>query len=110
MVAAPFVAVSGGVRVFVRLAPKSSRNAVAGLIIGADGGRALKVRVTPAPENGKANAAMIKLLAREWGLAKSDLAIVAGATARRKTILVGGEPGDILARLGAWMERLDGRG
>ena len=39
-----------------------------------------------APEDGKANAAVIALLAKELGVAKSALAITAGQKARLKTI------------------------
>jgi uncharacterized protein YggU (UPF0235/DUF167 family) len=44
------------------------------------------VRVTAAPEDGKANAAVIALLAKALGVPRSALAIVRGATARDKII------------------------
>jgi uncharacterized protein YggU (UPF0235/DUF167 family) len=50
----------------------------------------LKVYVTAAPEDGKANAAVISLLAQHLGLPKSSLYITRGHTARRKTILIQG--------------------
>ncbi len=50
------------------------------------------------PSGGKANAALIKLLAREWRLAKSALEIVRGAKERRK----------LIPQLNAWMERKNG--
>jgi uncharacterized protein YggU (UPF0235/DUF167 family) len=46
----------------------------------------LQVRVTAAPEDGKANAAVIALLAKALGVPRSALAIVRGATARDKII------------------------
>lgn len=99
----PAAAVPGGVRVQIRLTPKASRDRVDGLAAEADGGTVLKVSVTAVPEDGKANAALIKLLSKEWRLPKSTMEIVQGATDRRKVLLITGEPGDILARLDQWM-------
>ena len=99
----PVAAVPGGVRVQIRLTPKASRDRVDGLAAEADGGTVLKVSVTAVPEDGKANAALIKLLSKEWRLPKSTMEIVQGATDRRKVLLITGEAGDILARLDQWM-------
>ncbi|NFV82137.1 DUF167 family protein [Magnetospirillum aberrantis] len=96
-------AATGGVRVQIRLTPKASRDRVDGPVSEADGGTVLKVSVTAVPEDGKANAALIKLLSKEWRVPKSGMDIVQGATDRRKVILITGEPGDILARLEQWM-------
>jgi len=62
----------------VRVTPRAARNAVTA----ADGG--LRVSVTAAPENGKANAAVAKLLAAALGVPKSSLTLIRGATARDK--------------------------
>lgn len=88
-----------GVRVAVRLTPKASRNAVQGVAPEADGGAVLKASVTAVPENGKANAALIALLAKAWRLPKGSFTIVAGATDRRKTIHVAGDPDQLTALL-----------
>lgn len=63
----------------------------------------LKIAVTAVPEAGKANAAMIKLLAKEWHLPKSALGIAAGATDRRKVLMIEGETNALMDRLGAWI-------
>jgi len=47
-----------------------------------------RVYVTVPPENGKANAQVLRLLARELGVAKSQLEILRGATGRDKIIRV----------------------
>lgn len=47
----------------------------------------LDVYVTEIPENGKANAAVIKLLAKEFKTAKSNIFIVSGLSSRIKTIV-----------------------
>jgi len=50
----------------------------------------LKVAVTPPPVDGEANAAVIELVAKSLGVAKSAVEVVAGASSRRKTIRVAG--------------------
>jgi len=97
----PFTAASDGVRVRVRVTPRASASRLVGLVATADGGVALKIMVTSAAEDGKANAALIALLARAWRVAKSDVSIVAGAADRRKTIHVAGTPSRLLAALEA---------
>jgi uncharacterized protein YggU (UPF0235/DUF167 family) len=49
---------------------------------------ALRVSVTVAPEKGKANAAIVELLAEALELRRGQLALVAGETNPRKTFLV----------------------
>ncbi len=91
-------------RVAVRLTPRAARAGVQGLAPEADGGVVLKVAVTAAPEAGKANAALIKLLAKAWRLPKSDITVVAGATDRRKTLHIAGEAATLRRRLEEWIE------
>ena len=88
----------------IRLTPRAARSRVEGVGAGADGGAVLKVAVTAPPERGKANAAMITLLAKAWRLPKTTMAITAGATARRMTLLVAGDAKVLVARLNQWME------
>lgn len=66
---------------------------------GPDG--ALRVKVTAPPEDGKANAAVLALLARHWHLPKSALEIAAGGSGRVKRVLVRGEPQALLRLLDA---------
>ncbi|HKX08275.1 MAG TPA: DUF167 family protein [Stellaceae bacterium] len=95
----PFSAAADGVRLAVRLTPKASAERIIGLADEADGGVVLKVAVTAAPENGKANAALVKLLARAFRLPPRDFSVVRGATDRRKVVAVTGSPTDLTARL-----------
>jgi uncharacterized protein len=91
----------GGVRLFLKVTPKASRNAVQGVIAGGDGEPwRLKIAVTAAPEDGKANAAIIAVLARAWALPRSDMAIIAGKADRLKLLFIAGDPQDLMARLG----------
>lgn len=71
-----------GAEIAVRVTPRASRNAV--LV----DGEMLRVTVTVVPEDGKANAAVIKLLAKALGIAKSRLVLVRGATSRDKVFRV----------------------
>lgn len=72
-----------GARIALRVTPKASRNAV---VPAEAAGDPLRVYVTTAPEGGKANAAVLKLLAKALGVPKSRLRIVQGETGRDKLI------------------------
>jgi hypothetical protein len=50
----------------------------------------LKVAVTAPPVDGEANAAVIELLAKQLGVAKRAIEIVAGTSGRRKTVRIAG--------------------
>lgn len=97
--ASPFAATGGGVVVAVHLKPRSSANAICGVEADANGKAWLKVRVSAPPEKGRANAQLMRLLAKEWGLGPSRLALTAGASARRKTVLVKGDGEALLKAL-----------
>jgi uncharacterized protein len=99
----PFQASAAGVRMRLKVTPKAKRNQIGGLLDEPDGGKALKVSVTTAPEDGKANAAVTALLAEEWGVAKSAISVVAGATDRRKLVEIRGPSQELLAKLQGWL-------
>jgi uncharacterized protein (TIGR00251 family) len=69
----------------VRAQPGARRDEIRGVHDGA-----LRVAVTAAPEKGKANHAIIKLLAKTLGIAKSRVVLISGETSRNKTFLVHG--------------------
>jgi uncharacterized protein (TIGR00251 family) len=71
-----------GTEISVRVTPKASRNAIKS----EDG--ALRVYVTTVPEDGKANAAVVKLLSKAVGVPKSRLELVRGHTSRDKVFRV----------------------
>ena len=80
----------------MRLQPKASAERVIGLVPEADGGAALKVAVTAPPADGKANAALLRLLARLFGLPPRDFELVLGAADRRKVVAIAGAPDKLL--------------
>lgn len=75
-----------GETVPVHAYPKSPKNAVEGWVVDASGQHWLKVRITAPPEDGKANTALVKFLAREWGVPARALSIVSGETSRYKRL------------------------
>jgi uncharacterized protein YggU (UPF0235/DUF167 family) len=70
----------------VHVYPKSSCEKVEGEVTDAAGNIWLKIRLTTAPEGGKANKALLALLASHWGCARSDLEIISGETSRYKRV------------------------
>ena len=83
----------------IRLTPKGGRDAIEGWSQGADGKSHLKARVRVAPEDGKANAALLALLAKELDIAKSALVLVSGETSRLKIIAVTGDTARLAVQL-----------
>lgn len=78
-------------RLIVRLTPKASADRIDGWEEDGQGRRYLKVRVRAAPIEGRANVAMIELLAKALGLPKSRLRLAGGDTSRLKTIDIDGD-------------------
>lgn len=80
----------------IKVVPGASRSEVAGWL-----GEVLKIKVTAAPEKGKANAAVKTLLSKELGLPLGAVTVVSGKTSARKTIaIIGMSYHEVLARLG----------
>ncbi|GLK74287.1 DUF167 family protein [Ancylobacter dichloromethanicus] len=97
--APPWTLAADSVTVTVRATPRGGRDAIEGIVALGDGRRALKARVSAAAEDGKANAALARLLAKAAGIAPSRVALVSGATGRTKSFRLEGDPQDIAARL-----------
>ncbi len=91
-----------GLVLTVRVSPKASRNAVQGVMETPDG-FALKVAVTAPPDKGKANAAVLVLLAKVFGVSKSSLSVVAGQADRRKILRIKGDPTVLSPIAQQWM-------
>jgi len=79
----------------VRAQPGARRNVVVGEQAGA-----LKVAVTAPPDKGRANEAIIEVLAESLGLKRSQIELVSGAASRQKQFLIRGvTPAQVLALL-----------
>jgi len=92
------------IRFKVRLTPKGGRDAIDGWSDRLNQ-RVLNARVTEPPEDGKANAALLALLAKALGIARLRIAIVGGATSRLKSLEIEGDARDIAARLATLGEK-----
>ena len=80
-----------GVSFGVRVVPGSSRTALCGIL-----GGMLKVKLSTAPEKGKANQALVRFLAEKLKVRKNTVAIVAGHTSTVKQLAVDGVTRDIV--------------
>jgi uncharacterized protein len=85
----------------VRLTPNGGRDAFDGVDVAADGLAHLKVRVTAVPEKGKANKALIALLAKMLRVPKTTISVASGDTARQKILRIEGDPEDLKSRIDA---------
>ena len=89
-VSGPFRPGRGGQLLALRVTPRASRNGISGLHTAGDGQVSLALKVTAVPDKGRANQAVIEVLAKAAGLPKSAFSIVSGETDRNKTVLVAG--------------------
>ena len=76
---------NGALSFSVRVVPRASKTATAG-----EHGGALRVRVAAPPVEGAANEALIKFLAKEFGVPARDVEIRSGHTSRTKVVCVVG--------------------
>ena len=84
----------GDSRFAVRLTPRAGSDRVDGVVEGE-----LRARVAAPAVEGAANASLVRLLAEELGIARRDVRIVAGASSRRKLVVIDAlSPDEIVAR------------
>jgi len=84
-----------GTVIAVKAMPGARKNSVIG-----ERGGALRIAVTAAPERGKANEAVVEVLARSLNLKGSQISLLTGATSRDKRFLIAGiERADLKSRL-----------
>jgi uncharacterized protein (TIGR00251 family) len=98
-------AAPGGARLAVHLTPRAHKRRIEGIVREADGRPALKIAVDAPPVDGKANAALIALVAGSLGVAKSAVSLAAGASGRRKSLLVLGDFDTLRDRLDRIVEQ-----
>ena len=82
----------------MRLTPRAGRDRIGG-IAEIDGRPVLRVAVAAPPVEGKANAALLALVAGALGVARSAVSLRSGGTGRIKTLAVAGAPEALAARL-----------
>jgi len=69
----------------IRVIPRASKTQIVGMHDGA-----LKVRIAAPPVDGAANAELVKLLAKAFGVSKSSIEIISGETSKTKRIRITG--------------------
>ncbi len=90
----------------VRLTPNAASDRIDGIVVDAKGRSVLRVAVTAVPEHGRANMAMIKMLAKQWRFPKSSLSLLQGTKDRNKVLSITGDTAARFAYLRAWSQQL----
>ncbi|ABS62991.1 protein of unknown function DUF167 [Parvibaculum lavamentivorans DS-1] len=103
----PLRPVSGGVSLRLRVTPRGGADRIDGLAADASGEPFLRVRVSAVAEKGKANDAVLKLLARALRLPRSAFAVASGEAGRTKSVTISGDTERLMADLGDWLAHLE---
>lgn len=91
----------GGLTLSLRVTPNAGADRLEGTELRDDGSVVLRVRVAAVADKGRANAAVIALLARSLGVPKASVRLLAGDTARLKRVAIDGDGPALAARLAA---------
>ena len=94
-----------GIRVLVRVSPRSAHEGVEGIVGTAQGG-AIAVRVRAVAEKGEANRAVERVISEWIGVARTSVAVSAGGKSRVKTVEIGGDPARLAALIEARLSKL----
>lgn len=94
-----------GALIDILVRPNAKASAITGPLDIHNGAQALGVRLAAKPVEGAANKALTVLFAREMGVAKSAIRLVAGQKGRTKRLHVGGDWNDLEPRLAALTEQ-----
>jgi uncharacterized protein (TIGR00251 family) len=90
-----WTATADGVTLAIRVTPRGGRDTLT-----AGTADHLAARISAAPVDGKANGALIALVADRFGVAKRAVTLIGGDTARLKRLRVAGDPA-MLAQIAA---------
>ncbi|RUV93079.1 DUF167 domain-containing protein [Mesorhizobium sp. M1A.F.Ca.IN.022.07.1.1] len=93
--ASPFRPRDDCIDLFVRLTPKAAVDRIEGIETAADGRSHLKARMRAVPENGAANRALERMVAKALGVPGSAVSVVAGGTSRLKTLRIWGDAAEL---------------
>ncbi len=86
----PFQETDLGVELYVKVTPKAAKDRLGDLTQDSRSRTCLKVYVTAAPEDNRANVAVIELVARILKISKSQIEILSGFKCREKTLRISG--------------------
>ena len=104
----PLNVTDDGLRVAIRLSPRACTDRLVAVAAAAEGGHLLTATVTAPAEAGRANEALLRLLAHAWHVPRRDLTIVAGSTSRNKIVRVAGDPQRLVEQVASQAARLPG--
>lgn len=97
----PYRLTAEGLLLAVRVTPNAGVDRIEGIERRDDGRVVIRLRVAAVPDKGKANAAVIALLAARLDVPKSAISVVAGETARLKTVAIMGDPATLARHIEA---------
>ena len=83
----------------IRVTPRSAKRGIGGWRAQADGREELEVRVAEAPTDGAANDAAVRLIAKAFGISRSEVSIISGETSRHKRLSIPFDVGEARRRL-----------
>ena len=83
----------------IRVTPRSAKPGIGAWRAGADEREELEIRVADAPSDGAANEAAMKLIAKAFGISRSELSIISGETSRHKRLSIPFDVGEARRRL-----------
>lgn len=89
---------SDGLLLFVKLTPNARQDEVLGNVEGIEG-PLIAAKVRAIPDKGKANKALLALIAKWMNITKSELTLKSGHKSRLKTISITGNTNELIAML-----------
>lgn len=98
----PWRVTATGLVLSLRVTPNGGADRIEGVETRDDGSAMLRLRVRAPADRGKANAAVIVLLAEALGLPRAALTLLSGATARQKTVAVSGDAAALALAIAAF--------
>ena len=98
---------TNGIRLAIKAKPGISHARAAKIVDVGDGKRAVEIAIAAAPEDGKANKAIIATLAKQLGLPKADISIKTGTTGRMKVIEIAGDTDRLRTKLVHWLDGME---
>lgn len=94
-----FTIKDNGLNFNIKVTTKAKQNYIGEVFVNSTNQKVLKIYITAAPIEGKANKAIIALLAKVWKLKKSQINIILGNKDHNKVVHIEGNPKDLLAHL-----------
>lgn len=102
----PYRRTPDGVQLAVRLTPRGGKARFDGLARDANDAAFVRARVGAPPVDGRANRALVRLIARALDVPASRCEIVSGAKARQKIVRITGASAELAARFDRWLEEI----